>query len=67
MEFKILKDRLPKGNRWDEDGACFEAIVDESSPVGWRWAAKNAKALGKGTPDKPLFDFYMPPQWSVGK
>lgn len=60
---KITKDNLPKGPRWDEDHACFEAETCDPALFGcdWRWVPKNWKAFEKGKPDKELFDF-APPQ-----
>ena len=55
----ITADSLPEGKKWDEDGACFEAIRCDPVTTGreWRWAARNTKALAKGDPDKPMFDY----------
>ncbi len=58
VTFPITVDDLPKGLRWDKDGACFEAETCNPVTTGceWRWAARNWKAFARGEPDYPLYD-----------
>ena len=56
-------DNLPKGPLWDEDGACFEAVLCDGNTgpiVEWFWSCRNLKAMAKGKPDKEMYDFVSP-------
>ena len=52
----ITIDNLPKGPRWEADGACWTAILDSSEPDGWRWRPNNWKAFGKENPQGEMTD-----------
>lgn len=58
----ITVDNLPKGPRWDADGACYEAVAVPSLPDGWYWQACNLKALEKGYEGQTLYD-HAPITW----
>jgi hypothetical protein len=50
---------IPQGPHWDEDKACFVA-EPFNSVNGWRWVPRNAKAMAKVSPDKPLSANFPP-------
>lgn len=62
--FQVPDGRMPKGDWWDKDGACFKAVP--CPELKWRWAAMNAKALETGYIGQELFDFVMPKGLSNG-
>lgn len=46
---------------WDDEGACYQAEKcdpDMSNGRGWRYAARNLKALGKGYEGQALYDHH---------
>ena len=59
--YQIPNGFMPKGNWWDEDGACYSAghCDTASDGLSWRWAARNAKALAKGYRGQKLFPFVL--------
>lgn len=59
---KITLDNLPGRPLWEEDGACWRAILEPFEPKGWRWQPLNLKAFGKAGPTGPMTDYYRPRQ-----
>lgn len=58
--YPIDINNLPKGLYWDKDGACYQAKLCNIDPAdnGWRWAARNPLALGKGYSGQELHPHY---------
>lgn len=58
----IDENNLPKGPRWDDEGACYTAEKVNPAVFGctWYWSARNLKALAKGYQGQRLHP-YSPP------
>lgn len=47
----ITVSNLAKGSHWEEDGSCWEAVLDHGAAKGWRWRPNNWKAFAKEGPE----------------
>lgn len=52
----ITRDRLPVGPWWDDEGACYEAVLNDGVEHGWYWQALNLAALRRGYVGQTLYE-----------
>lgn len=63
----ITVDNLPIGPRWEADGACWKAVIEDGEPKGWRWQPMNWEAFAKEGPEGEMTDFAQPTGLSPAK